>query len=229
MRRTEGYSIMQKDYGKEQIVFAGFWVRLAAYVIDSVVVGAGLLVIRLLMSGVMALLEGTVLGGNLLFSYDLKDIVVYLGGVLYFILCTYYTGTTLGKKALNLRVVGTASDEKIPLFNVIYRETVGRFLSGFFAGLGYLLIAADKEKRGLHDILGDTRVIYAKNVKLYPQYTKMPPYGQGINMPPRPIAPQGSYHMAEPGQMPLQERPMPPQEQQMPSQSGEQDAPTQEQ
>ena len=220
---------MQKDYGKEQIVFAGFWVRLAAYVIDSVVVGAGLLVIRLLMSGVMALLEGTVLGGNLLFSYDLKDIVVYLGGVLYFILCTYYTGTTLGKKALNLRVVGTASDEKIPLFNVIYRETVGRFLSGFFAGLGYLLIAADKEKRGLHDILGDTRVIYAKNVKLYPQYTKMPPYGQGINMPPRPIAPQGSYHMAEPGQMPLQERPMPPQEQQMPSQSGEQDAPTQEQ
>lgn len=220
---------MQKDYGKEQVVFAGFWVRLAAYVIDSVVVGAGLLVIRLLMSGVMALLEGTVLGGNLLFSYDLKDIVVYLGGVLYYILCTYYTGTTLGKKALNLRVVGTASDEKIPLFNVIYRETVGRFLSGFFAGLGYLLIAADKEKRGLHDILGDTRVIYAKNVKLYPQYTKMPPYGQGINMPPRPIAPQGSYHMAEPGQMPLQERPMPPQEQQMPSQSGEQDAPTQEQ
>ena len=220
---------MQKDYGKEQVVFAGFWVRLAAYVIDSVVVGAGLLVIRLLMSGVMALLEGTVLGGNLLFSYDLKDSVVNLGGVLYFILCTYYTGTTLGKKALNLRVVGTASDEKIPLFNVIYRETVGRFLSGFFAGLGYLLIAADKEKRGLHDILGDTRVIYAKNVKLYPQYTKMPPYGQGINMPPRPIAPQGSYHMAEPGQMPLQERPMPPQEQQMPSQSGEQDAPTQEQ
>ena len=79
---------MQKDYGKEQAVFAGFWVRVAAYVIDSVVVGAGLLIIRLLMSGVMMLLDGTVMGGNLLFSYDLKDIVLYLCGVLYFTLCT---------------------------------------------------------------------------------------------------------------------------------------------
>ena len=212
---------MQKDYSKEQVVFAGFWVRLAAYAMDSVIVGAGLLVVRLAMMGVMTLLDGTVLGGDLLFSYDLKDIVVYLCGVLYFILCTYYTGTTVGKKAMNLRVISPGGEEKIPLVSVIYRETVGRFLSGFIVGLGYLLIAADKEKRGLHDILGDTRVIYAKKVKIYPQYQNIPPCGPGMQMPSRPIAPQEGYRVAEPGSMPPQE--------QMPYPSGEQDAPTQEQ
>ena len=82
---------------------------------------------------------------------------------------TYHTGTTLGKKALNLRVV-RVDDERLTLLTVIYRETIGRFLCALILCVGYLLIGVDKEKRGLHDILCDTRVIYAKKVKVYPQY-----------------------------------------------------------
>lgn len=78
--------------------YAGFWVRLAAYLIDSAIVFAALLVVRLVMSGLMAAAKGTPLEGNILFQYDLKDIVLYVTEVFYFILCTYYTGTTLGKK-----------------------------------------------------------------------------------------------------------------------------------
>lgn len=66
----------------------------------------------------------------MLFSYTIKDIYLYLGGVLYYILLTYYTGTTLGKKLMNLRVVAETG-EKLTLFNVIYRETIGRFLCSF--------------------------------------------------------------------------------------------------
>ncbi len=140
--------------------------RLAAYILDSVIVFAGLLVVRLILSGVMAALKGTALGGNILFHYNLKDIVLYLCEVCYFILFTYYTGTTIGKKAMNLRVV-CADDEKKPgLFTVVYRETVGRFLSGIVLCIGYLMIGIDREKRGLHDILCDTRVIYAKKIKV---------------------------------------------------------------
>lgn len=158
---------MQMACNKEEAAFAGFWVRLAAFAIDSVIVGAALLVVRLGMSGVMALLAGTALGGRLLFSYSPKDIVLYLCGALYPVLCLYYTGTTPGKRLMNLRVVCAGGAERLPLLSVVYRETVGKFLSGFVLGLGYLMIALDKEKRGLHDFLSDTRVIYAKQVKVY--------------------------------------------------------------
>lgn len=157
---------MQNNYDNQEVQYAGFWVRLAAYIIDSVIVFAGLLIVRLILAGVMSALKGTVLGGNILFHYNLKDIVLYLCEVCYFILFTYYTGTTIGKKAMNLRVVCAGDEKKTGLLTVVYRETVGRFLSGIVLCIGYLMIGIDREKRGLHDILCDTRVIYAKKIKV---------------------------------------------------------------
>lgn len=138
---------------------AGFWARLAAYMLDSVIVFAGLLVVRIALSGLSLILDGSVLDGEILFQYTLKDICLYLGKVVYFVGFTYCTGTTLGKKALNLCVVSTEG-EKLTLFQVFYRETVGKFLSGFVINLGFLMVIVDKEKRTLHDILSDTRVVY---------------------------------------------------------------------
>lgn len=169
---------MQNSYDETKVIYAGFWVRLAAYAIDSVLIFLGLLIVRLILSAVMSALQGTVLGGNVLFHYTLKDILLYLCQVLYFILCTYYTGTTLGKRALNLRVVNADEGEKLSLLDVIYRETVGRFLCSVTAGIGYLIAGLDPEKRGIHDMLCDTRVVYAVKVKK----TNTPPetYARGI-------------------------------------------------
>lgn len=152
--------------------FAGFWVRLAAYAIDTAVITVGLLAVRLVFIGINSLIAGSVLEGGILFHYTLKDIVLYLLQVLYFILFTYHTGTTPGKKALNLKVIQSDGTDKLSLITVIYRETIGRFLCGFILFIGYFLVGIDKEKRGLHDILCDTRVIYAKKVKVYPEYQK---------------------------------------------------------
>ncbi len=168
MQSNYDENVYEKDATKD-VAYAGFWARLAAYLIDSVIVWAGLLVVRLVMFFVSSGMEGTILGGNLLFHYSLTDIVVYLAEVVYFILFTYHTGGTLGKRALNLRVV-SADGGKLSLWDVVYRETIGRFLCAVTIGIGYLFVAADKEKRGLHDMLCDTRVIYAKTMKIYPVY-----------------------------------------------------------
>ncbi len=182
---------MQNNYDNRgtcaDVTYAGFWVRLAAYAIDSVIVFFMLLVVRLILSGVISALSGTVLGGNILFDYTLKDIVLYLGQVLYFILCTRYTGTTPGKRALNLRVISVDESGELDLLNVVYRETVGRFLSGIFICIGYLIIGVDREKRGFHDMLCDTRVVYGKRVKVYPAYP-YPPM-QPVGAPPVGTAP----------------------------------------
>ena len=130
--------------------YAGFWVRMAAYMIDSVVVFAGLLIVRLIFAGISLAGGGAITGTDILFHYSLKDIVLYALKVLYFIAFTYLTGTTLGKKAMNLRVVSKNPEEKLTLVNI-----------------GYIVAGIDSEKRGFHDLLCDTRVVYQKKIKAW--------------------------------------------------------------
>lgn len=158
---------MQNSNERLEMVNAGFWTRLFAFCIDNLIVTIGLLFVRLIMSVVMSGLTGTILSGNLIFHYTLKDIVIYIVYVSYFILFTYFAGTTIGKRVMNLRVVNKDGSEKLTLLNVIYREIIGRFLCKMTVGIGYLLVGFHPEKCGLQDLLCDTKVIYAKTVKVY--------------------------------------------------------------
>lgn len=185
------------EQGRAENTYAGFWVRLGAYIIDSIVVFAGLLVVRFVMWMGMSVFDGELFSGRILFQYTLKDIVLYAAQVLYFILCTYYTGTTLGKRAMNLRVIHADETKKLSFLNVVYRETVGRFLSGIILGIGYIMIGIDKEKRGLHDFLCDTRVVYGRKVKVYPVY-RQPVQQYRPVQPQRPVPPPVPPQMGVP-------------------------------
>ncbi len=149
-------------------VYAGFFVRLAAYLIDWVIVGAILLVVRIPIWISAFAHPGNLLVRDFVFKQSLADMIIYLLTVAYFILLTYYTGATLGKRALQLRVISTEG-RHMTFFEVVYRETVGKFLSGVIIGIGYLMILIDKEKRGIHDLLADTCVIYYHEKKVYTQ------------------------------------------------------------
>ena len=151
-----------KMENQESLVYAGFWVRFAAYALDSLIVFAGLLIVRLIFVGISLAGGGAVTGTDILFHYSLKDIVLYGLKVLYFIAFTYLTGTTLGKRAMNLQVVSENPDGKLTLLDVVYRETVGRFLCSLPVNIGYIVAGIDSEKRGFHDMLCDTRVVYQK-------------------------------------------------------------------
>lgn len=198
---------MQNNYVRQpgaDAEYAGFWVRLAAYCIDIVIVWTGLLFVNLALGIVSAVGRG-VLQTEVLFRYTVKDILLYVLQVLYFILLTHGTGTTPGKRLLNLRVVNADGSQKLDLLNVVYRETIGRFLCGLSVGIGYIMAGVDREKRGLHDMLCDTRVVYAKKVKVFPVYqapgnypaaspgyVPMPPQNGGPARPgSRPAPPQG--------------------------------------
>lgn len=141
-------------------VNAGFFVRLAAYVIDSVIVGIALAIFVQLPIWISTLAAPeNFLVKDFIFKYSVKDIVIYILGSLYFIVLTYKSGETIGKKVLHIKVVST-EDRKLTLFEVIYRETVGKFLSELIVCAGFFMIGIHKEKRGLHDLLADTKVIY---------------------------------------------------------------------
>ncbi len=144
---------------------AGFFVRLAAYLIDSLIVGAALLVVRIpSVIGSWSNPNGFLVK-DFVFQYSIMDITCYLLTAAYFVLLTYHTGSTVGKKLLHLRVVST-EERDLTFFEVAFRETVGRFLSALVVNVGYFMIGIHKEKLGLHDMLSDTKVIYYHEKKV---------------------------------------------------------------
>jgi Predicted membrane protein/domain len=137
---------------------AGFWPRLAAYLLDLLLLCALLSAVRIPAFFIRIFNGDSVIFNNILFKYNYVNVLCYLAAVAYFVLLTYFTGATLGKRAMRLRVV-SAADDRLRFLTVLYRETVGRYLSSILF-IGYIVLAADKEKRGFHDMLCDTRVVY---------------------------------------------------------------------
>lgn len=184
-------------------VYAGFFVRLAAFLVDLIIVNAGLMVVRMPMWILSMSSPDNILVRDFIFQYSIVDIVVYLLNALYFVLLTYYTGSTLGKKLFQLRVI-SMEDRDMTLFEVAYRETIGRFLSSVIMNVGYFLVLGQKEHRGLHDLLSDTCVIYYHEKKVYvpaqmnyrntapkPGYTVPPNYSMGSGNPVPPTQQMG--------------------------------------
>lgn len=138
------------------IIRAGFGPRAAAFLLDQLLVGLALGLVKLpfwiarLSSGQSAV--------NVLFDFTALDILCYLLLSAYYVLLTYFTGSTLGKKVMGLRVM-KEDGAPLRLVDVLYRETIGRYLSGILC-LGYLMVLVDGKKRAFHDYLCDTCVVH---------------------------------------------------------------------
>ena len=145
-----------------EIRYAGFGIRLLAYIIDNLI-----LLIAVLIVNMFNFIENNLIGTSffsrqILFQYTTSDIIIYIIHSFYFVLLTYFTNATLGKHILNLKVVTVNEDNKHSFIDILYRETIGRFLSGLVLNIGYLIIFINKDKSALHDMLADTRVVYKK-------------------------------------------------------------------
>ncbi len=117
----------------------GFWVRFAAYIIDDIVISVVTFALSFSAIGVF---------------------VSILINFLYYWLFTGLKGQTLGKMALGIKVVD--ENGNIPgLGKAAMREIVGKFVCILTLGIGYLMIAWDKKKQGLHDKIAETYVIRA--------------------------------------------------------------------
>ena len=151
-----------------QVQYAGFWMRLAAYLIDGILLSilTGIISIPFLLSWVgqfsdPAFLNSLESSGMFPSSFWTFYLVYFL--VTYIVQIIYYTvaigkwGRTVGKAALKIKVVKPDGSR------VSYWRALGRslayYLNGFTLGLSFLIIAFTNKKRGLHDYVADTVVI----------------------------------------------------------------------
>jgi len=144
--------------------YGGFWIRLAARLIDIVIVGipAGILF------GILGWIQYGVLGsGPDSAAHDLASAAMVIstalmlaGAALYQILLWGKRGATVGQHVLGLRVVDASSGEPISL-SAAGTRWIGELLDTFFCGLpiGYIWAAFDGRKQAWHDKFASTVVV----------------------------------------------------------------------
>ena len=129
--------------GEGEMVYAGFWIRFVAFIIDRFILFGVSIVIGLFVSNVFnaVLLE--------LFIAAAYSIAFWVG-----------QGATPGKMAVGIKVV-MANGDPIDFGPALLRY-FGYWVSGLILGIGYLMIAFSAEKRGLHDNIAGTVVIKSR-------------------------------------------------------------------
>ena len=134
---------------------AGFWIRLVASLIDTGII----IVIALFVASVLEIptSERSAPDGWNIYAILL---IACLLKIVYFTVLIAAWSTTLGKQIFGLRVVRT-DGSKIGICRAF-----ARVLSFFWTfspillGVSSLMIAFRKDKRGLHDLICDTEVVY---------------------------------------------------------------------
>ncbi|MBD8068981.1 RDD family protein [Bacillus sp. PS06] len=145
-------NLVQSPNDAVYIQYAGFWMRLWAYLLDLIVVGS---INRLIVYPIFKLIDLPLSGASMFAPISITTALTYF---LYFVLMTKYFKQTLGKMVFGLKVI-TISREELTWGTVIFREFVGRFISKV-TYIGYLIIAFLPKKQGIHDLFAETTVIH---------------------------------------------------------------------
>ena len=158
--------------------YAGFWWRALAWFIDSLILAAAEMAIRLAFghSSLAPTGGGDIWHAREMISVALRqtdaanqaawnanaDLLISLVGLL--LQAGYFTvlesspwQATLGKRACGLRVTGLDGG-RISLARAIGRFAA-KFLSALILCIGFLMVAWTRRKQGLHDILAETLVV----------------------------------------------------------------------
>jgi len=140
--------------------FASVWTRLAAKILDGIILGLGAALIIGLAAAVLVPVISKSQGQSAVGVLILGSIVlvVLVGLVWYQIWCLPKYGGTPGKRILNIKVV---TEDGGP---ISMGRSVGRFFAEMVTSLiplaiGYLIALFDGQKRMVHDHIAGTRVV----------------------------------------------------------------------
>lgn len=154
--QTVPYEVQQYT-NTDDVIYAGFWMRFWAYLADLIVVfclsGIPISFIQVF-SGQIEIPIGI---------WTLSGIVHFIVFYLYFLLMTKFFNQTIGKMIFGLKVI-RKDGKALTWMDLVFREVVGRFLHRvfWFTGLLYLVVAFTPEKKGIHDMIADTRVVLTR-------------------------------------------------------------------
>ena len=147
--------------GAASFSYAGFWLRLAAYILDSLLLGftAGIAVLMPLMSrgAISADNPWEIYTGTTQQFFALRLLILMIQWVYFALLESSPWQASLGKRLLGLKVTDLEGHR------ISFARASARYfctlLSGFILMAGFIMIAFTQRKQALHDILTGCLVI----------------------------------------------------------------------
>jgi len=151
--------------------YAGFWERVAAYLIDGLILGIpfGIVVIALIFTfgGFGMLLHRSPVDPRAAFALMAPMFMVFFLGMFFFVLLQwlYFAGlessarqATIGKSVMSLRVTNIEGRR------LSFGHATGRFFAKIVTGMipfaiGYIMAAFTEKKQALHDLIAGTLVL----------------------------------------------------------------------
>jgi len=139
----------------EYVGYGGFWRRVAAYILDGILLG----IVGAVIGGVagVMMMSGAIdpneLGPQLMLNFLGVSLNVLYNATME----SSGTQATLGKMAMGMKVTNLYG-QRITFINALGRE-LAKILSGLILGIGYIMAAFDERKQGLHDKIAKTLVL----------------------------------------------------------------------
>ena len=141
---------------KSDVEYAGFWIRVGASMIDT------LLIMVITFPLLISIYGWNYFGSEKIIAGPADFLITW---VLPFVAVVWFwmkRQATPGKAALSLRVLDADSGK-----NLSIGQSIGRYLGYFVSvlplGLGLIWVGFDRKKQGWHDKLVNTVVVRAKN------------------------------------------------------------------
>jgi uncharacterized RDD family membrane protein YckC len=144
---------METPLGRAEPSPAGFWIRVAASVIDYVV----FLVVEFVLGVAAGLVWGREIVDLPLFKATVW-VFMLVFGIAYLAVLHAIGGQTVGKLLVRVRV--TALNGRTLTFGVALLRALAWLLSLLSLGLGFIVVGVRRDKRALHDLIAGTRVVH---------------------------------------------------------------------
>ena len=128
--------------------YAGFWMRFWAYLLDLLVIGS---INGIVVYPIFRALDLSLNKASMFAPVSIVTAIIFYA---YFVLMTKFFGQTLGKMVFGLKVI-SLQDQKLSWSAIMFREWIGRFISGTIIIL-YVVVGFLPKKQGIHDLFADT-------------------------------------------------------------------------
>lgn len=128
---------------------AGFWVRLGASILDSIIITLPLAVIAGILTG----------------DYDSNNPVAnLLSGLYSMLLPVFWQGRTIGKRICGIRIRKYDSHEPPTIGTMLLRVLVAGIVYAITFGIGIIvsafMVGLREDKRAIHDFIAGTEVVW---------------------------------------------------------------------
>lgn len=141
------------DDSEIEYEYAGFWLRVGASLIDTVVL------FTVVFSIIFALgMTGVVSVNAVGQKFTVLDIVVQILSVAFYVVCWMKYAGTPGKRLLKLKVLDAQTGNHLTAGQALLRY-IGYIPSSLILCLGFIWVAFDSKKQGWHDKIAKTVVV----------------------------------------------------------------------